>query len=125
MGMSHEMIYSRERGSLYVQADDARVRPVAVPHSSCEGGEQNSGPRCETVPGGTGRSGAGGAKGETKGNVGQQSTRRTRSRISVSQAVDRIRQVFAVMTRGVLRGRGLSQLELLPLFLARLWQSGC
>jgi RNA-directed DNA polymerase len=32
----------------------------------------------------------------TKGNAGQQSTRRTQSRISVSQALERIRQVFAV-----------------------------
>jgi RNA-directed DNA polymerase len=31
----------------------------------------------------------------TKGNAGQQSTRRTQSRISVSQALERIRQVFA------------------------------
>ena len=30
---------------------------------------------------------------ETKGNAGQQSTRRTQSRISVSQALERIRQV--------------------------------
>ena len=30
---------------------------------------------------------------ETKGNVGQQSTRRTQSRISVSQALARIRQI--------------------------------
>src|SRR5215468_8537005 len=32
----------------------------------------------------------------TKGNAGQQSTRRTQSRISVSQALERIRQIFAV-----------------------------
>src|SRR5437867_9787191 len=37
---------------------------------------------------------------ETKGNAGQQSTRRTQSRASVSQALERIRQTFAVMTRG-------------------------
>src|SRR2546430_15220954 len=37
---------------------------------------------------------------ETKGNVGQQSTHRTQSRVSVSQALERIRQTFAVMTRG-------------------------
>src|ERR1700746_2444360 len=36
----------------------------------------------------------------TKGNAGQQSTCRTQSRISVSQALERIRQTFAVMTRG-------------------------
>ena len=36
----------------------------------------------------------------TKGNVGQQRTRRTQSRVSVSQALERIRQTFAVMTRG-------------------------
>ena len=33
----------------------------------------------------------------TKGNAGQQSTRRTQSRISVSQALARIRQVIAVI----------------------------
>ena len=32
----------------------------------------------------------------TKGNAGQQSTRRTQSRISVSQALERIRKIFAV-----------------------------
>ena len=32
----------------------------------------------------------------TKGNAGQQSTRRTQSRVSVSQALERIRQRFAV-----------------------------
>jgi RNA-directed DNA polymerase len=33
---------------------------------------------------------------ETKGNVGQQSTRRSQSRISVSKALARIRQIVAV-----------------------------
>src|SRR5499427_9774961 len=42
---------------------------------------------------------------ETKGNAGQQSTCRTQSRISVSQALERIRQTFAVMTRGRSRMR--------------------
>jgi hypothetical protein len=42
---------------------------------------------------------------ETKGNVGWQSTRRTQSRISVSQALDRIRQISAVKTRGRSRMR--------------------
>ena len=36
----------------------------------------------------------------TKGNADQQSTRRTQSRVSVSQALERIRQAFAVATRG-------------------------
>ena len=36
----------------------------------------------------------------TKGNANQQSTCRTQSRVSVSQALERIRQVFAVWTRG-------------------------
>ena len=36
----------------------------------------------------------------TKGNAGQQSTHRTQSRVSVSQALARIRQAFAVVTRG-------------------------
>jgi hypothetical protein len=42
---------------------------------------------------------------ETKGNAGQQSTRRTQSRISVSQALDRIRLTIAVNTRGRSRMR--------------------
>jgi hypothetical protein len=42
---------------------------------------------------------------ETKGNASQQSTCRTQSRISVSQALERIRQAFAVMTRGRSRMR--------------------
>jgi hypothetical protein len=36
----------------------------------------------------------------TKGNAGQQSTRRTQSRISVSKMLARIRQIVAVDTRG-------------------------
>src|SRR5438094_5315160 len=42
---------------------------------------------------------------ETKGNAGQQSTHRTQSWVSVSQALERIRQAFAVMTRGRSRMR--------------------
>src|SRR5262245_29909490 len=42
---------------------------------------------------------------ETKGNANQQSTCRTQSRVSVSQALERIRQAFAVMTRGRSRMR--------------------
>jgi hypothetical protein len=42
---------------------------------------------------------------ETKGNAGQQSTRRTQSRVSVSPALERIRQAFAVVTRGRSRMR--------------------
>jgi hypothetical protein len=42
---------------------------------------------------------------ETKGNVGQQSTRRTQSRISVSQLLARIRHIVAVDTRGGSRMR--------------------
>jgi hypothetical protein len=42
---------------------------------------------------------------ETKGNGGQQSTRRTQSRISVSKALVRIRQIVAVDTRGGSRMR--------------------
>jgi hypothetical protein len=42
---------------------------------------------------------------ETKGNASQQSTCRTQSRVSVSQALERIRQAFAVMTRGRSRMR--------------------
>ena len=42
---------------------------------------------------------------ETKGNAGQQSTHRTPSRVVVSQALERIRKVFAVRTRGRSRMR--------------------
>src|SRR5215472_15856638 len=42
---------------------------------------------------------------ETKGNAGQQSTHRTQSRVSVSQALARIRHAFAVVTRGRRRMR--------------------
>src|SRR5262249_48081634 len=42
---------------------------------------------------------------ETEGNAGQQSTHRTQSRVRVSQALDRIREVFAVRTRGKSRMR--------------------
>src|SRR2546423_15668598 len=41
----------------------------------------------------------------TKGNVGQLSTRRTQSRLSVSQALAHIRQITAVDTRGGSRMR--------------------
>ena len=37
---------------------------------------------------------------EAEGNAGQQSTHRTQSRVSVPQALDRIRQALAVVTRG-------------------------
>ena len=56
-------------------------------HSSCEAGEQS----------GAIRRGASGAKG---GDQGEQSTRRTQSRTSVSKALARIRQIVAVDTRG-------------------------
>ncbi len=36
----------------------------------------------------------------TEGNAGQQSACRTQSRVSASQALERIRQAFAVWTRG-------------------------
>src|SRR5947209_8941214 len=42
---------------------------------------------------------------ETKGNANQQSTHRTQSRVSVSQALERVRQAFAVWTRGRSRMR--------------------
>ena len=41
----------------------------------------------------------------TKGNAGQQSACRTQSRASASQALERIRQAFAVWTRGRSRMR--------------------
>ena len=59
---------------------------------------------------------------ETKGNVGQQNTRRTQSRISVSKVLACIRQIVAVDTRGGSRMResgtygwgGARQLASLP-----------
>ena len=42
---------------------------------------------------------------EAKGNAGQQTTHRTQSRVSVPQALDRIRQALAVVTRGGSRMR--------------------
>ena len=57
----------------------------------------------------------------TKGNANWQSTRRTQSRVSVSQALERIRQVNAVMTRGGSRmrenrtyGSGAARLAAIP-----------
>ena len=41
----------------------------------------------------------------TKGNAGQQSTCRTQSRTSVTQALERMRQAIAVWTRGRSRMR--------------------
>ena len=41
----------------------------------------------------------------TEGNAGQQSTCRTQSRVSVSQALERIRRLTAVTTRGGSRMR--------------------
>jgi hypothetical protein len=42
---------------------------------------------------------------KTEGNAGQQNTHRTQSRACVSQAQDRMRQAFAVWTRGRSRMR--------------------
>jgi hypothetical protein len=70
---------SGRRGAV---ADDARSREVRLCHSSWEADEQ-SGPD---------RSGAGGAKGGGQGECEPASTRRTQSRVSVSQALERIRQ---------------------------------
>ncbi len=42
---------------------------------------------------------------EAKGNAGQQSTHRAQYRVRVAQALERIRQVFAVVTRGGSRMR--------------------
>jgi hypothetical protein len=44
-------------------------------------------------------------KAGTKGNAGQQSTCRTQSRVSVSQALERIRRLTAVTTRGAVCGK--------------------
>ena len=57
----------------------------------------------------------------TKGNAGQQSACRTQSRASASQALERIRQAFAVWTRGRSRmrescmyGSGAARLVAIP-----------
>ena len=60
--------------------------------------------RCGGICGG-GRSGVGGAKGGTKGNTHQQSTCRAQNRISVTQALERIRQLLPSHTRGRSRMR--------------------
>ena len=52
-----------------------------------------------------GASGAGGAKGGGQGEYDQQSTHWTQSQARVSQALERIRQAFAVKTRGRSRMR--------------------
>src|SRR6266581_4049824 len=58
---------------------------------------------------------------EAKGNANQQSTHRTQSRVSVSQALERIRQAFAVWTQGRSRmrescmyGSGAARLAAIP-----------
>src|SRR5262245_65928883 len=57
----------------------------------------------------------------TEGNAGQQSACRTQSRASASQALERIRQAFAVWTRGRSRmresctyGSGAARLAAIP-----------
>ena len=62
-------------------------------------------PRSGVVRSGVSRSGVGGAKAGTKGNADQQSTCRAQNRVSVSQALGRIRQLLAVWTRGGSRMR--------------------
>ena len=73
-------------------------------HSSCEAGEQGGANRC----------GAGGAK----GNACQQSTCRAQHRVSVSQALERIRQVAALRTRGKSRMHQRARTDLRGLRLA-------
>jgi hypothetical protein len=58
---------------------------------------------------------------ETEGNASQQSTHRAQYRVSVSQALDRIRQAIAVVTRGGSRmresctyGSGAARLAAIP-----------
>ena len=58
---------------------------------------------------------------ETKGNANQQSTHRTQSRVSVSQALERMWQLLAVWTRGGSRmresrpyGSGAARLAAIP-----------
>ena len=75
---------SGRRGAV---ADDARTREVGPRHSSCEADEQSGrSDRRELAAEPVER------RAGTKGNAGQQSTRRTQSRESVSQALERIRQ---------------------------------
>jgi hypothetical protein len=70
---------SGRRGAV---ADDARSREVRLCHSSWEADEQSGRDRAEPVE----------PRAEAKGNASQQSTRRTQSRVSVSHALERIRQ---------------------------------
>ena len=72
---------SGRRGAV---ADDARTREVGLRHSSCEAGEQSGAIRC----------GAGGAKGGDQGECGPaKHAPGAEPGISVSQALERIRQV--------------------------------
>ena len=64
-------------------ADDARTWEVRLCHSSCEADEQSRATGCEPVE----------RRAEAEENAGQQRTRRAQDRESVSQALDRIRQV--------------------------------
>src|SRR5678815_1356329 len=59
---------------------------------------------CGGICGG-GRSGVGGAKAGAKGNTHQQSTCRAQNRVSVSKALERIRQLVPSHTRGRSRMR--------------------
>src|SRR5260370_380823 len=93
---------SGRRGAV---ADDARAREVGLRHSSCEADEQGGAIRCGAIRGGANCHGAGGAKGGDQGECGPAKHVRTQSRVSVSQALERIRQAFAVMTRGRSRMR--------------------
>src|SRR5215813_2683640 len=92
---------SGRRGAV---ADDVRAWEVGLRHSSCEAGEQ-SGPLCGAVCGGGNCSGAGGAKGGDQGECEPAKHVPDAEPASVSQALERIRQTFAVMTRGRSRMR--------------------
>ena len=70
------------------------AREVGPRHSSCEAGEQSgNSPPAEAICGGRVAAEPVERRAGTKGNADQQSTRRTQSRASVSQALERIRQV--------------------------------
>ena len=76
-------------------------------HSSCETGEQRGAHWCGAIRGeGKPRRSRSERRAETKGNARPgKAPHQTQSRVSVSQALERIRQAIAVVTRGRSRMR--------------------
>jgi hypothetical protein len=93
---------SGRRGAV---ADDARAREVGPRHSSCEAGEQSGVSAAEQSAEESAAAESVEQRTGTKGNAARQSTHRTQCRACVSQTLDRMRQAFAVWTRGRSRVR--------------------